>query len=257
MRNRTLLRLALAGLATLVVAAPALATHPGTPPLPSGCRYIRGTETPEDHTDDVSVCRQDVFVHKGSAQLGNLAGQGQSTSPSWNTTAPTGPIQNAGVYVSSSEVDIFVAEGDPTNRATFNGGFTGTLDTLAIKMHLRDAFNETNGNSFGAEIFLAIDGEVVHDNYDTAAIELPIKSVGNYRRVDFAFTNLYEAMKNLGLDLSPTKAHTIQLGLVGWFFPASETVFLYDSVDVPSGMVFNLEGSMPGYTRIDLAPVSE
>ena len=252
MRIRTWLGLAAAALTTLSAAAPALATHNGEQP-PPGCRYIRGMATPEDHTDDVYVCRQDVFFHKGSQAVGNLNGIGQSTLPSWNTTAPAGAIQDAGVYVGSSEYDIFVAAGDPTARATFSGTFTGTLDTLSFRMHLRDLFNETNGNSLGAEIYLEIDGEILHDNYTTAAVELPIKTVGNYRRVDVAFTNLYDFMKSLGLDLSPTKVHTVKLGLVGWFFPGSETAFLYDSAEVPSSMIFNHEGTLSGYTKLDLS----
>jgi hypothetical protein len=252
MKIRTWIGMGLAALTTLSAAAPAIATHDGTT-APAGCRYIRGMSTPEDHTDDVYICREQTWIHKGTQQLGNLAGQGQSTLPSWNTTPPAGDIQSAGVYLASSEYDIFVAAGDPTARATFQGTFTGTLDTLSFQMYLRDLFNETNGNSLGAEIYLEIDGEIIHDNYTTAAIELPLKTDGDFRRVDVAFTNLYDYMKSLGLDTSPTKQHTIKLGLVGWFFPASETAFFFDAVDVPSGIAFNPEGTLSGYTKIDLA----
>lgn len=251
MRIRTWIGLTVAAFTTLT-AAPALATHEGET-APPGCRYIRGMLTPEDHTDDVYICRADAYFHQGDQQVGNLNGIGMATLPSWNDTAPTGPIQDAGAYLGSSEYDVASGGVDPTGRATFVGSFTGTLDTLSFRMHLRDLFNETNGNSLGAEIYLEIDGEILHDNYSTAAVELPIKPAGNYRRVDVAFTNLYDYMKSSGLDLGPTKVHSVKLGLVGWFIPASETVFLYDSVDVPSSMAFNPEGSLSGYTTIDLS----
>src|SRR5688572_27465302 len=57
------------------------------------CRLIRGTSTPSDTTDDVSVCRHDVWIHRAATPVGNLAGVGADASPFWNTTKPTSSMQ--------------------------------------------------------------------------------------------------------------------------------------------------------------------
>lgn len=248
---RAWIRPALSALVIFAVAAPALAHEP--PPPGGGCRQIRGEDTPEDPADDVSVCREDVWFHKGTAQVGNLAGFGQSTLPSWNTTKPTAELHDAGVYVSSSEHDIFVQEGGPAGRAQFEGKFTGPLDTLGFRLFARSPFDEVwTGNALPATVHLAIDGEVVYDNYTTAAIELPLQGDETLLHIDGAFHKLYDHMASLGLDMSATKEHTINFGVVGWFFPGSETVFVYDADEAQSGLYFNLEpGSMAGFTKID------
>lgn len=252
--KRTLSRLALAGLATLVVAAPALATHNGET-APPGCRYIRGMETPQDHSDDVYVCKQDVWIHKGATRLGNLTGQGQDTLPSWNTTQPTGTLQDsAGVFVTNAPYDVFVGQ-DPNGRAMFQGSFTGTLDTLAFKLFLKAPVQEATNTTWPAVFNLKVDGEILYDNYDTAAVAMTLKPAGNVTRIDAAFLNLYEAMKGMGLDLSPTKVHTVELGTVAWYFGDSHAIFFYDSAETASGLTFNLEPTnMSGYTKLDLTP---
>jgi hypothetical protein len=248
--TRTWTRSALAVLVALLAAAPAFAHTP--PPPGGGCRLIRGQATPET-TDDVSVCRQDVFFHKGSAPIGNLAKTEQVTLPSWDTTKPTGLPAEAGAYVSSSEIDV-AAQGDTAGRAQFTGTFTGTLDTLGIRMYLRSPFNEVaDASTLPATVYLEVDGEVLHNNYDTAAIDLALVETEGVYRLDAALRGLYGQMEDLGMDLSPTKEHTIKIGLVGWFIPGSETVFLYDADEFQSGMFFNLEPtSMAGFTKIDV-----
>lgn len=93
MRTRTWMGLALLALTTVAGTAPALATHGPPPP---GCRQIRGAETAEDHGDDASVCRQDVWMHRANTRVGNLAGPGLDTVPSWNTTKPTASLPESG-----------------------------------------------------------------------------------------------------------------------------------------------------------------
>lgn len=61
-------------------------------------------------------------------------------------------------------------------------------------------------------------------------------------------------MDSIGMDLSPTKEHTVKIGIVGWFFPGSESVWLYDADDAAAGLFFNLEPtSMGGFTKIEIA----
>jgi hypothetical protein len=248
--NRVWIRSAVAALAVAAIAGPAFAHTPAPPG--GGCRVIRGAATP-DPADDVQACRQDVFFHQAEAPIGNLAATGRAGLPSWDTTKPEGELAEGGAYVSSSELDIFAAEGSPAARAQFVGTFTGPIDTLGFRMYARSPFDEVNGSSLGATVYLEIDGEVIHDNYDTAAIDLPLVDTGeNTVRIDGVFHKLYAYMESVGMDMSPTKEHTVKFGLVGWFFPGSETVFLYDADEAQAGLFFNLEPtSMAGFTKIE------
>jgi hypothetical protein len=240
-------RTTLAAVLTLVVAAPAFAQE-------ASCRLIRGAATPSDPTDDVSVCRQDVWVHKAGTRLGNLAGLGQDTIPSWDTTKPTGALATGGAaWATIAAYDILIGQ-DPTGRAIFSGTYTGTLDTLAFSAYVRSPYYEAGG-AWPMTVKLSIDGEMVHDNFDPAPISAPLKTDGNLRRVDVAFVNVYEAMKGLGLDLSAQKEHRVQLELCSWYFGDSNpTIVFYDAAEAPTGLIFNLEPErMGGYTQVDLA----
>ncbi len=63
---RVALRAMLALVLTLVVTGPAAATHDGGA-LPPGCRWVRGTDTPDNHDDDVYACPRSVvsFIDSG------------------------------------------------------------------------------------------------------------------------------------------------------------------------------------------------
>lgn len=247
---RFLTRSTVAMLVTLLAAAPAFAHTP--PPPGGGCRVIRGAQT-TDPADDVSVCRQDVYFHKGSVPLGNLAHQDPTAIPSWNTTRPTGPLHEAGVYAASAEYDIFAEEGGKLGRPSFTGKFTGPIDTLGFRMYMAELQSAAFG-VYEATVHLEIDGEVLHDNYTGERIFMPVVEEEGLYRLDGAFTNVYEAMKAMSLDLSPTREHTVTFEIVSWSFP-SDGVFLYDADAVASGMFFNLEpSSMAGFTKVDVQP---
>ena len=252
MMGRTWKRSSLAVLLSMLVAAPAFAQEPAPPG--GGCRLIRGADTVDDPSDDVSVCRQDVWFHRATTPVANLAGTGQDSVPTWNTTKPTGTFGSSGaIHVNAAIYDILVSQ-DPTGRAIFRGSFTGPIDALAFQLFLRAPVYEASGDAWPAVAKLSIDGEVLHDNFDPGAIELPLKEANGFRRIDGVFTNVYDAMAGLQLDLSPTKVHQVQVEFVPWYFGDSHTVVFFDSAEVPSGLIFNLEpGAMSGFTKIDLA----
>jgi hypothetical protein len=229
---------------------------PQTVGADTACRLIRGAETPADLTDDVQVCREDVWLHQAGTKLGNLAGAGQDTVPSWNTTKPTASMQSgAGAgYATVRLLDI----AEPYNRAyrpTFEGKFTGTVDNLAATLYISSPIYQAVNIPWPLLLRLTIDGETVFEQSDLE-IDVPMKAAGNLRKVEFALTNLYEAMRSVGLDLSSTKEHTIELSVIQRYWGDGHTVVFYDSADAPSGMIFNLESTLlKPYTQIDtLAP---
>jgi hypothetical protein len=233
-----------------ILAAPAFAHVP--PPPGGGCRQIRGAQTPDNPDDDVSVCRQDVYFHKGSAPVGNLAEADEAAIPSWDETKPEGELVDAGVYASSSDYDVIVEQGGAAGRPQFVGTFTGPIDTVGFRMYLREPIAEFLG-SLNAVVHLEIDGEVLYDNWDGDGVGLALSGPDHeIYRIDAAFTNVYATMQSYGLDLSPTKEHTVKFGIIGWNIP-SEGLFLYDAGDVAAGLMFNLEPtSMAGFTKINI-----
>jgi hypothetical protein len=253
MRFRTWMGLGIAGLTALGVAAPAVADV-GTP---AACRQIRGADTPSDTADDVSVCREDVWLHKADTPLGNLSGTQADSSPSWSTTQPVAFPVGGAAYLPVAPYDIFVSQ-DPTGRAIFKGTFTGDIDTLGFQVYLHSPVWEATGDDWGATAYLAIDGAVIHDNFDSGAIGIPMQTAGNFRRIDGVFTNVYQSMIDNGLDLDPAVQHNVEIALVPWSFGDSQSVLFYDSAEVPSGLIFNLEPeNMTGFTQIDVTPPSE
>lgn len=236
--------------ALLIVATSLAIFAPGAHAADGDCRLIRGAATVEDPSDDVQVCRQDVFIHKGDHQVANLG----STLPSWNTTAPTGSGTSAGVYYPFRLMDI-VEPHNPDYRPTFKGTFTGTLDTLGAIFYVKLPAYEASGLDWPLLVRLSIDGETIFEQADPE-IDVPMQTEGNFRRIRFAFTNLYEAMKGLGLDTSATKQHDVEINFIQryWGDGVPAGVF-FDATEVPSGLKFNLESNqMAGYTKIDTAP---
>lgn len=247
MRARSFVPAALAAIA-------ALSTVPAGA-APGDCRVIRGADTPDVLTDDVSACRQDVWFHRGTTPVANLAGQGADTVPGWNTTKPTTAFgAGGGAHVALAPYDALLAQ-DSNGRAIFRGTFTGVIDTVAFQAYMRVPVQETLGSAWPAVTYLNIDGEPIYDNFPSAANNLPVKGAGNFRRVDGVFTNVYTAMQSAGLDLTPSKVHSIEVALVPWYFGDSHDVLFFDASDAPSGLVFNLEDeNMTGFTMIDTYP---
>lgn len=208
---------------------------------PGDCRLIRGADTTDDATDDVSVCRQDVWFHQAGTKAGNAAALDMDTFPSWNTTKPTASVQSGagGGYAAASAFSQNVSRSDPRGAATFRGSFTGNLDNIAATLYL---FSPVRQASVDQAVWmqLTIDDEVVYQS--SAADRTPLTSGGNaVLKTHFAFVNIYDAMQSLGLDTSPEKAHSIELKITGWFSVNDNAVYVYDTTEVPSGLVFNLE----------------
>ncbi|HEV3475564.1 MAG TPA: hypothetical protein VG602_09385 [Actinomycetota bacterium] len=216
------------------------------------CRLIRGAQTPTDPTDDVQVCRQDVWLHQAGTKLGNLAGAGQDTLPSWNTTKPSASLQSgAGAGYATVRLLDIAEPYNRTYRPTFEGKFTGTLDNLAVTLYISSPIYQALNIPWPLLVRLSIDGETVFEQSDVE-IDVPQKPAGNFRKVEFALTNVYEAMKTTGLDLSSTKEHTIELSVIQRYWGDGHSVVFYDASDVPSGIVFNIEPTnLKPYTQID------
>jgi len=246
--TRSTLATAMVMTLALAVAGPAAATHNGEQP-PAGCRWIRGTDTPEDHTDDVYVCRQNTWIHttiSADSKLGNLAGFGQGSLPSWDTRMPTEPMtsSSSGFYVTNSAFHQLVAPQDPRGSFVAQGTYTGVIDNVAVDLY---AFvSPTYSQDLNLE--LVVDGEPI---LAATVVDVRNTTVGNLRRIRYAFTNLYDAMAQLGMSNQNETVHTLKLAANGVYIIDDPMVFAYDATEAPAGVVFNHDALTSAYTQLD------
>ncbi len=207
---------------------------------PGSCHVIRGAGT-ADPADDVHVCRQDVWFHAGQAKPGNT-GAASGSFPTFNTTKPTASVATGagGGYVASSATHQSGVPWDERLTATFDGSFTGDIDNLAVTAYFfTTPVQEAQGiPNFRVGARLVVDGQEI---YATSEAHMPRQSGGTaVKKVDFVITGLYGAMAEAGF-AGHDKAHKVRFQVNGTGLASDAAVFVYDTTEVPSGMVFNIE----------------
>jgi hypothetical protein len=235
-----LTRLLLSALSLALVSSAALAA-------PGDCHLIRGADTPDDLTDDVSACQEDVWIHQADTKAGNLPGFDEAASafPSWDTTAPTDSVQAGagGGYLAAAPYNQNVNRTDPKAAPTFRGTFTGPLDSMGITLYLFTPARSIEATQAVA-LTLNIDGETVYVTGGEAD-RTPLQPAGDaVFKTDFAFTNIFAAMERTGLDTGPDAVHEVELIISQWFSVNDNAVYVYDTTEVPSGIQFNLSPSL-------------
>lgn len=226
--------------------ATALVVGLAAPALGAECRLIRGAQTPDDPSDDVEVCRQDVWFHGPKA--GNLAAAGQADLPTWNTTKPATALTGGGgsAYVGNSVTEIVMEEFGKESGPVFVGQFTGNLDNLAVEMYL-SAPRILTSATYPVRTRLLIDGVEIYA--DATATFVPAQAAGTATaKIRFAYRDIYDLLKVEGF-AGADVTHTVRLSVLPFFF-VTEAAFLYDASDVPSGMIFNAP-SLQGYTVVN------
>ena len=213
------------------------------------CRVIRADNPGTPEIDAVSVCRQDAWIHQG-VKAANLSGTAAGPAATWNTTAPTASVQQGGgsAFVSARQADV---------RPVLQGSFTGTLDNIAATMFLSSYQYSTLGGEYPYNLSLVVDGATLYENLTAEVRVITAPAAGDLpaSSTRFAFTDVYAAMENAGLDLTSSAVHTVQLTVRGHFSDSGNVVFHFDSVEYPAGLIFNLEtnktGRVSGYSEID------
>ena len=210
------------------------------------CRLIRGASTPDDPSDDVRICRQDVWIHQADSKLGNAPAfglpVGGTAYPSWNTTAPTASVQSGagGGYAGLGAYTQNLGRPDPKGAVTFRGSFTGNLENIAATLYLFTPARQAEATQ-AVWLRLSIDGTTLYETGATAD-RTPLSPGGDaVLKTNFAFVDIYNAMEALGLQTGENAAHTVELVISQWFTVNDNGVYVYDTTEVPSGLKFNLE----------------
>jgi hypothetical protein len=198
------------------------------------CRLIRGAATPDDPTDDVRVCEQATFFHRSGSGLANL-----NAVPSFNSTAPTASDAVAYATVLGRQLST----SDTRYRPTFQGTFTGNLDTLRVDEFLTSPVYQNVGGTYPLLFDLTIDGTVIVNENPAAGSEqeIPLNATsedGIYK-MSFAVKNLYQAMEVNGLNVGDSVQHTVRISMTALYYGDGNSVHWFDSATRPSGIYFN------------------
>jgi hypothetical protein len=195
--------------------------------------------------------RADLFLHRNTSAVGNIdAREGRFLT--WNSTTPTGDQPAA--YLSNNLNPITLgANHDPEVFLTTSGTALSDLNTIAFDLYAKQWAQSTIGCSMALSFQLVVDGvDVLNQDYEgSSGINYTVIDETTMR-IRFAFTNLWQAVKELELPYGPNVQHQIYVNLQN-FYLCNELVWLYDSATYPSGLIVNLDkpGSK-GYTAIDV-----
>jgi hypothetical protein len=198
-----------------------------------------------------AYCTQDVWFHQGQTKAGNLAATGQTPGPTFDTTRPTASVTSGaggGYLTNGAEWQVQGTRNEATG-ATFTGTFTGAIDNLGITMYMLAPGKQQDPTySFG---FIAeVDGKEIGRS---ANVDAPLESGGDAAlKSSFVLTEIAAAMQQAGVVTGDGVVHTIRIYLTAYPIATTTGVFVYDTTEVPSGMTFNIPGSLEDRFTIPL-----
>lgn len=194
--------------------------------------------------DGATLRTEQVYFHCATDQkLANVDYLQSSTLPTWDTEPPTGSVADGeGCGWADNSAFRSTQAGNSAHDGAWDGVFTGNLDSITVQVH---SISAGPGRSGAAQTFratLVVDGESVfgYDADGRAArrdvrlvpVESGTKASSLY---EFTITDLpFVAEAGDG-----TTEWWVTLNLAA----ASEPLmgWVYDTTEVPSGMVFNPE----------------
>lgn len=228
----------------LALAAGALAFGPVAldPEAEESCAVIRGAETADDPSDDVTACRQDVWFHGTGLPADNLD-NAQGTFAVWDTAPPAasvtegagnGVLANSALHQTTTPFDeraAFVAE----------GSFDGAIEDLVVELYLftpgtnvDDPQNPVVRGDYSVDAQLSIDGFPVQSLADHVVTLEPAGDA--VQRITFAFRGISNTLELIG-DIDAT--HDVEVRVHGMTIISDAAIMVYDTTEVPAGMVFN------------------
>lgn len=221
-----------------------------TAALAFGALAVEGEETTTDPmldhpcydeaADALVYPEQQVWFHEGDSKLGN-----QAAAP-WDTTEPTASVTGgAGAGALSSNAAL-LAQDAPS--ATFAGTFTGCIDTLLFDLYSFDPTNRTGTSASGQPANHNLGLTVTVDGVDVFSAG-PLEAATTLANEGFG-----PNLNRFALDLGDTLAlyadfgalqldgeHTVEVRVTSWYANTGHSVYVWDTTEVPSGLVFNGE----------------
>lgn len=195
-----------------------------------------------DNGDEVELCEVRTYFHQAETKAGNLGGiaPDQHSLPSWDTEAPTSSVTEGGGGGTLSVNTVTIATEGNEARAAFEGTFTGAVDVLDVDLHLIDV-RDLSGDTW--TFTLDLNGWPIASVDQAELVPVAQEGAEVAYRLDFAFTNLLAALEDEGVDIDGE--HTFRITAEPWFIPIEYPVFVYDTTEVPGGILFNPEALAP------------
>jgi hypothetical protein len=210
-----------------------LAISTGAGAASGDCRLIRGAATPDDPTDDVRACELSTYFHRSGPGLANL-----NAVPGFNATAPT--ASDAAPY--AAVLGRLVSTSNQV-RPTFQGTFTGNIDTLRVDQFVTIPVYQAAAGTYPLIFDLAIDGNVLINESPAAGSEQDVPLVATDEegifKMSFAVKNLHQVMETNGISTGDDVQHTVRLSMAGLYYGDTNGVYWFDSTTRPSGIYFN------------------
>ncbi len=205
-----------------VAAGPAVVQ---TSELADGCRLMDIAATPEDDTDDITLCEEQLFVRADGAPVSNLA------SATFSHEAPsTAPVGGLGVGGSATDI---AAQGDPAHGLEVTGTFTGAVDSFDMDVYLLMPNGVTGRHGTTPQV--EIDGFNFGGNLvDTTVTAGPNGTAIAHIRID----GMLELWPLLKFSYDADAEHTLRVNLSPYYI-GDDGAYLYDGTDVPTNVVLN------------------
>ena len=195
-------------------------------------------------TNQLVLTEQATWFHPAETKVGNLGASGATGYPSWDTTKPEASVQSGagGGYLGNSASYL-----DPTVKKetglTVQGTFAGCLDTMLVDLYSAQPTNKTGTSGSLAEsaltvvVTMTVDGQEVLSNaeVETKQVANPTGQATYLSRL--AITSIHSALVDYQLD--PTAEHTIEVTFAPRYINTDNSVFVYDTSEVPAGITFN------------------
>lgn len=205
--------------------------------LPAAGEVAEGCyELPE--VTDVEFCERAVWFTPSETKAGNLGATGVLAYPTWDEEEPTASVTDGagGGYAANGTLRQVEGTIDPAVVATFAGTHEGPMDNLDVTLFLF-APGVQNEPTFNASGEIHVDGSTIA-SFDQAA--LPLTPAGNaVLSTGFTVWNIHAALLKKGID--PEGPHEITIHVTGYAIATTTAVFVYDTTEVPAGMIFNTE----------------
>ena len=212
-------------LAIVIVAVVALAA-----PAASASETNSATGAPTKRTERV------YFHCAGTNKVQNT----ETTTPSWNTMAPTQSFQTGGGC--GHYGNLLEVIPTPLRHVIWNGTFTGNLDALTAELHNIHASSDRATADIRLAVELTIDGHISYTHPVSSPTATP-RAAGGTALAD----KLLISFQGLGLvseEGDGTQVHevTLEVGV----YNEIQSVWVWDATEMAAGITFNPSAPLEG-----------
>lgn len=162
--------------------------------------------------------------------------------PRWSTTPPPGSVQ-AGHGCGHYENTLTLTTGEPNfYDLVWTGTFTGNVERLTVEAHNIYAGSPRATRSFALAISLFVDGEKVYGSTAAQYIVPVTSSTGASEKIAFTLAGL----SKLGFGSEHGNGEVErEYTLVMSSYNEYQSAWVWDTTEVPSGVIFNPAAAEP------------